>query len=104
MPVTCTAPCFPACKNMATSVLLNNKSKAILGQNCPEHIGRLVKIKGGEGNFDYDQQSMLITDPKLHELALKDMSVNLEYVNDGAGKFIGPYVTPTAIFKLLKAK
>lgn len=98
----CTAPCIPACKCLGTFALLNGKSKALLGVNCPSHAGSLSKIRGGDGSFDYETLTLLLTDDQK-AVALKDQSMNLEYVNDGAGNFVGPYVTPASIMKLTKA-
>lgn len=64
----CTAPCIPPCQNEAVETLLNWKSKSFLGHNCEEHLRGntkaggefvgLLRIRGGDGNFDYDSVAM----------------------------------------------
>ena len=43
MRLLCTAPCQPHCTNEAAHTLVNAKSRAFLGMNCLEHLGRLNK-------------------------------------------------------------
>ena len=43
MKLICTAPCSPACGSEATGVLLNSKSRALLGYNCAQHFRALNK-------------------------------------------------------------